>query len=227
MVLARRPPEPSEVVYPDSDGQPMSDNTLQYEWIVLLKENIDSLIEGFVAGDLLWYPVEGNPKIRIGPDVLVAPERPKGYRGSYMQFREGGIAPKVVVEVLSPNNTLAEMLRKTLFYQRYEAHEILIIDPDNEVGWVYVRGDDGTYTEVNPIDGWTSPTLGIRFVRDGSRLVVLRPDGERFISFGELMSRANANAERAEQEAARADSEAARVRRLEDQLRALGIDPEA
>jgi Uma2 family endonuclease len=55
-----------EVVYPESDGQPMADNTQQFRWIVLIKENLDILFaddpQAFVAGDLLWYPIEGNPK---------------------------------------------------------------------------------------------------------------------------------------------------------------------
>jgi hypothetical protein len=32
----------------------------------------------FVAGDLLWYPVEGRPDICRAPDVMVAIGRPKG-----------------------------------------------------------------------------------------------------------------------------------------------------
>ena len=32
-----------EIIYPDSDGQPMADNTLQFRWIVLLKENLDCI----------------------------------------------------------------------------------------------------------------------------------------------------------------------------------------
>ena len=29
------------LIYPDSDGQPMADNTLQFRWIVLIKENLE------------------------------------------------------------------------------------------------------------------------------------------------------------------------------------------
>jgi hypothetical protein len=31
----------------------------------------------FVAGDLLWYPVEGNNRLSTAPDVMVAFGRPK------------------------------------------------------------------------------------------------------------------------------------------------------
>jgi hypothetical protein len=64
-----------QIVYPESDGQPMADNTLQFRWIVTVQGGIDALFKDdsnvFVAGDLLWYPVEGNPKIRTAPDILV------------------------------------------------------------------------------------------------------------------------------------------------------------
>jgi hypothetical protein len=76
----------SEIVYPDSDGKPIADNTLQFRWIVTIKEGLDWVcrdqLDVFVAGDLLWYPVEGKPSICQAPDAMVAFGRPKGDRGS-------------------------------------------------------------------------------------------------------------------------------------------------
>ena len=89
---------PEVIVYPDSDGKPMAENTLQFRWIVTIEGGLESLFardpQVFVAGDLLWYPVEGKPKIRTAPDAMVAFGRPKGRRGSYKQWEEGGIAPR-------------------------------------------------------------------------------------------------------------------------------------
>ena len=31
----------TEIVYPDSDGKPMADNTLQFRWIVTIKEGLE------------------------------------------------------------------------------------------------------------------------------------------------------------------------------------------
>ena len=59
-----------EIVYEDSDGRRIADNTLQFEWIVTLKGGLDALFHAdpdvFVAGDLLWYPVKGQPKVERG-----------------------------------------------------------------------------------------------------------------------------------------------------------------
>ena len=41
-----------------------------------------------MAGDLLWYPVEGQPNICQAPDVMVVWGRPKGERKSYLQWLE-------------------------------------------------------------------------------------------------------------------------------------------
>ena len=80
------------IIYPDSDGQPMADNTVQFRWIMMLYHNLSWLFaenpEVFVAGDLLWYPLEGDNKIRQAPDVMVVFGVNKGDRGSYQQWKE-------------------------------------------------------------------------------------------------------------------------------------------
>ena len=99
------------IVYPDSDGLPMAENTLQYRWIVTIVGGLEHLFaddpDVFVAGDLFWYPVEGHPEIVAAPDAMVAFGRPKGDRMSYMQWEEAGVPPQVVLEVLSPSNRRA------------------------------------------------------------------------------------------------------------------------
>ena len=107
-----------DILYPDSDGQPMADNTKQFNWIVRIKENLELLFASnpnvFVAGDLLWYPVQGNNTLRRAPDAMVAFGRPKGDRGSYKQWKEDNIAPQVVFEILSPGNTPVSYTHLTL-----------------------------------------------------------------------------------------------------------------
>src|SRR5260370_3969499 len=93
------PPKP-EIDYPETDGQPMAENTLQFQWIVTIQGSLDALFPAdrnvFVAGDLFWYPVEGDNTIRTAPDVLAAFGRPKGHRSSYRQWEENHIAPQVI-----------------------------------------------------------------------------------------------------------------------------------
>jgi len=223
-----RPLQPP-VIYPDSDGQPMAENTLQFQWIVTLKENLDLQFRDqpdvFVAGDLLWYPVEGEPTIRQAPDAMAAFGRPKGHRGSYRQWEEGGIAPQVVFEVLSPGNRAGEMKRKFEFYERYGVEEYYVYDPDdNELeGWLR-RGD-----RLHPIDAmqnWVSPRLGIRFELTSTTLNVFQPNGQRFLSFLEFAGQLDDVRQEKEKERQEKDAALLRAERLAAQLRALGINPE-
>ncbi|MFV9505334.1 MAG: Uma2 family endonuclease [Oscillochloridaceae bacterium umkhey_bin13] len=227
--MAIMSPVMHDVVYPDSDGKPMAENTLQFRWIVTIQGGFDALFrdhpEVFVAGDLLWYPVEGRPDIRQASDTLVVFGRPKGYRGSYIQHREAGIAPQVVFEVLSPGNTHREMVRKWGFYDRYGVEEYYVYDPDNGTldGWVR---SNGQFEEITSMEGWVSPRTGVRFGLEGPDLVLTRPDGTRFKSYLELdQERAEAEAARQQAEAARQQAEA-HIAQLEAQLRAAGLTPE-
>lgn len=215
-----------DIVYPESDGQPMADNTRQFEWIVTIKENLDALFpEVFVAGDLLWYPVEGNPKIRQAPDAMVVFGRPKGHRGSYLQWKEENIAPQVVFEILSPGNTYGEMVRKLEFYERYGVEEYYVYDPDhNELnGW---QRQEGRFQTIAEIDDWTSPQLKIRFERTPESLKLYRPDGTLFETFAELLARAEADRQRAETLQQEKDQAEAKLERLAARLRELGEDPD-
>lgn len=213
----------SQVEYPDCDGKRMAENTLQFQWIVTIKEGLDALLRDrpdvFVAGDLLWYPIEGDNKTRTAPDAMVAFGRPKGYRGSYRQWEEGGIAPQVVFEVLSPGNRAGEMRRKLEFYDRFGVEEYYVYDPDRITLAAYRREGDRLVTILQPA-GMVSPRLGVRFELTDGTFALIGPDGRRFLTYLELAEQRDALARSEEQQRLRAE-------RLAEKLRALGIDPDA
>lgn len=218
MVQQLQSDQQSPIVYPDSDGQLMADNTRQFRWIVTIKENLELLFadrdDVFVAGDLLWYPVEGNNLIRQAPDVMVVLGRPKGDRGSYQQWREGNIKPQVVFEILSPGNRLKEMTKEFKFYDRYGVDEYYIYDPDTVdlTGWIRT---DEEFEVVEDMNGWVSPHLTIRFELQPDSLVIYRPDGDRFLTFvelGQLQEQAQQQRKQAEQKLSDAEALLARYR---------------
>ncbi len=222
-------PDKPIVVYPDSDGRPMAENTLQFQWIVTIQGGLDALFRNdpnvFVAGDLLWYPVEGDNTIRTAPDAMVVFGRPKGYRGSYRQWEEGGVAPQVVFEVLSPGNRAGEMTNKFRFYEQYGVEEYYLYDPDDPKLWGWQRVGEGLQSIPN-LGAWTSPRTGIRFDLTGAELHILGPDGKPFATYLELV--AQRDEERSAREAAerQANESAARAERLAARLRDLGADPD-
>jgi len=211
--LVRRKPE---IEYPDSDGQPLSDNTLQFQWIVTLQGGLDALFRDdpdvFVAGDLLWYPSEGDSVTRAAPDVMVVFGRPKGYRGSYQQWEEDDVAPQVVFEVLSPHIRTSEVVGKFQFYDRFDVEEYYVFDPHKSdlTGWIR-RGQ--SLAEIPQADGWTSPRLSVRFDLSSGDLQVFGPDGRPFVTYVEVFEQLERERQRAE--------------RLAAQLRALGVEPNA
>ena len=254
-----RKPEEDEVIYPDSDGKPMADNTLQFSYIASLKYGFDALFlereDVFVAGDLLWYPVKGDNTIRYAPDVLIAFDRPKGYRGSYRQWEENDQPPNVVYEVLSPCNTRPEMKKKRQAYDKYGVDEYYEYDPDRGLlkGWLR-NPASGKLKEISNMDRWQSPLTEVTMHLEGTDLVVTRPDGRIFLDseeiekemqklaaqVDEVTTRAEKEAERAEKEAARAKKEAEKAKKeaeranqadlekqkLIEQLKAAGIEPD-
>ncbi|MGD1908333.1 MAG: Uma2 family endonuclease [Leptolyngbyaceae cyanobacterium] len=211
------------IFYPESDGQPMADNTQQFRWIVILKENLEILFadqpDVFVAGDLLWYPVEGNSRLCQVPDVMVVLGRSKADRGSYQQWKEENLAPQVVFEIVSPSNTSLEMSRKLLFYQRYGVEEYYQYDPElNDL--VGCQRQEGALVEIEQMQDWVSPRLGIRFDCTAETLVVYGPNGERFLTPVELAQQRDQALKAVEAERQRGDRLAAR-------LKELGVDPES
>lgn len=226
------------VFYPETDGKPIAENTQQFKWIEVFKGGLDALLAGnpavFVAADLLWYPAEGTPHRCVAPDVMVVFGRPKGDRGSYLQWREEGIAPQVVVEILSPSNTPEEMEAKLAFYSRYGVQEYFEYNPSAQVFRAWVRENE-TLTPVENAIGWTSPILGVRFERDAEgEILVIRPDGRAFATYVEL-DRQREEADRLrliaeeQREAAEQQRDEAqqRAERLAARLREMSIDPDA
>lgn len=242
----------SEIIYPESDGQPMASNTTHFMWIVTIKENLDWFFaknsDGyppiFVAGDLLWYPVEGRNDISTAPDVMVAIARPRGHRGSYKQWIEGNIPPQVVFEILSPTNTKEEMEKKLLFYDRYGVEEYYLYNYETNQLLVWLR--EGDRLTPRPIlRHWQSPRLGMQFELTDATLKMFHVDGTAFLSYVEIQDllfqerqRANSAIELAETERQRADlerqhaeaerqiaqTERERADRLAAKLKELGVE---
>ncbi|MGA1622002.1 MAG: Uma2 family endonuclease [Synechocystis sp.] len=215
------------IIYPDSDGKPMADNTLQFRWIVLIKENLECVFRDqpdvFVAGDLLWYPQEGHPEIRVAPDAMVVFGRPKGDRGSYRQWQEANIAPQVVFEILSPGNTLKEMAKKLAFYERYGVEEYYIYDPDRIDFTGYQRVGD-RLALIETVEDWVSPRLQIHFVLTPTELKIYDRQGNQFVTLLEVSQQVEQERQRAEQERQRANQAELEIARLRELLQQGGID---
>ena len=213
--------------YPESDGKPMAENTEQYRWIVMIKENLEILfstvLEVFIAADLFWYPVPNTPTTKVppqAPDVMVVFGRPKGKRGTYRQWEEDNLAPQVVFEILSPSNKTSkgkrEMQQKLEFYQTYGVEEYYLYDPETFEFWGWLRQGE-RLAEIATLTNWVSPRLGIRFAWQlGEELEVYNPDGSKFLSSVELAQQAKQ--ERMQKELAQRRTEQERMQKEQERM---------
>jgi hypothetical protein len=81
------------------------------------------------------------------------------------------------------------MIRKLKFYEHYGVDEYYLYDPeDNEL--TGLQRQDRELCEIDGIEDWTSPALGIRFVLTSATLEIYYPDGRRFLTTVELAQQA-------------------------------------
>ncbi|MEG4109582.1 Uma2 family endonuclease, partial [Microcoleus sp. S13_C5] len=102
--------------------------------------------------------------------------------GSYIQYRENNISPQVVFEIRSHNDSHTKMNKKLSFYQPYGVEEYYLYDPQrNELeGWQKIEIN---LEVIEPMEGWISPRLGVRFELGEDGLEIYRPNGEKFLSY--------------------------------------------
>ncbi len=227
MVTQPQSPDKSKIIYPGDNGELMSNNTELFRLIVEIKENLELVFANdpnvFVAGDLLWYPVEGNNKLSQAPDIMVVFGIPKGYRGSYQQWIENDIAPQVVFKIWS-EDSIGLLTKRFQFCDRYGVEEYYFYNPQTlELGgWLRI---EGKFEAIEQMDGWVSPRLGVRFQLSETELQMFGPSGEAFISFVELAGLRQEAQARAEQAEMMLEQERSRSQALESKLREMGINP--
>ncbi|MEM7532247.1 MAG: Uma2 family endonuclease [Chloroflexota bacterium] len=183
------------VIYPESDGQRMAENNEQFFQMSRLEGNFQIMTADepniFVVGDLLWYPVQGKNRKgdSFAPDIMIIIGRPKGYRGSYLQWKENDIAPQIVFEIWSPANNEKHKREKFNFYQKHGVEEYYTYAPDKNLWEGWIRDQD-VLEKIEHMDGWRSPRLGFQFKRDKNNDIdICYPDGRSFwhyIDFNKL-----------------------------------------
>src|SRR5262245_39599872 len=220
-------PATSQIVYPESDGKPMADNSKQLDWILKLVGNLKALFDDqtavYVSGNQNWYPRQHEPELCQAPDVYVVFGRPKGDRDSYKQWEEGDVPMTVVFEVLSPSNGYREMADKMAFYDDYGVEEYYIYDPAGNYFEAFVRRGSALPRVRGQLDGFVSPRLGVRFdLSSGPEMIVRYPDGRPFLAMEELDRVRRQAEQRADDAQKRADDAQKRgIERLLEGLEAL------
>src|SRR4051812_41650847 len=95
---------PRAVYYPDGDGKPMAETPDHRDQMIrliqILQDRYADRPDVYVSGNMMFYWVEGNPKISASPDVFVVFGVPKQRDRRVFKVWEEA-APNVVVELTS------------------------------------------------------------------------------------------------------------------------------
>src|SRR5687768_15023075 len=133
MVAYKRPRE-REVYYPEGDGKPMAETDVHRDLMVYFIEALKRWFERedvYVSGNILLYYEEGNPRLRVSPDTLVAFGLSPGTRRTYKVWEEGK-APDLVIEVTSKGTRNEDRVKKAALYAQLGVREMWLVDPLRE-----------------------------------------------------------------------------------------------
>ena len=212
---------PSLVIYPVSDGEPLAETYDHLYAIIVILEVLRQYLTGqqatVLANQYLYY-AQGLPNLRVAPDVMVIFGVEPGGRDSYKIWEEGEV-PRVVFEITSKGTQKEDQEFKHRLYAQIGVQEYWLFDPKREwlntplMGYQLVNDD---YVLISDL---CSQVLGLQLQIDGKLI--------RFIEIATgrplLMPAELANA--LDQERQRADQEQQRAERLRGQLKALGVEP--
>jgi Uma2 family endonuclease len=174
-----------DIEYPAHPEERLAESQIHFDYITLLVDNLRLLFrdrehEVGIFADLAWYPVAGDSRIWMAPDVMVCfgvPQYRTEGRESYVQHRENGVIPSVVFEIHSNSNTKKEIAEKRDWYEKYGVQEFYWLFTDPAEARVFLREEDELKEQIVGTN-WTSEILGIRFDWSGERLEIYGPNGE-------------------------------------------------
>lgn len=216
-----------EIVYPESDGEPMAESDLHRKEMTYL---IDALTEHFrraddvyVAGNLFLYYKKGDPRAVVAPDLFVVKGVAKRDRKVYKLWEEHR-SPCLVVEVTSDSTRDEDLSEKRTVYEQLGVDEYFLFDPLGDYLDPRLQGHrlvNGRYRPA-PLEkdgSLSSRTAGVTLqVEDNHLRLTETSSGKPLLRYEEHVSRtrqAEARASDLEREVARLQAEIQRLRKTD------------
>jgi len=237
-------PYRTEVIYPESDGEPMAETEIHREQmtdavIYPLKKHLRG--KGYVTGNLLFYYREGDPRASVAPDAFVILGHPDHRRRIYKLWEEKRV-PDVVFELTSESTRDKDLGEKRRLYESLGVQEYFLFDPLGEYLEPPLRGfrlRGGYFAPLEPgtlPDGdWAllSEVLGLQIETSPDGLRFWNPETETYLltpaEEAEARLLAEAQAVEAEARAMEAEGRAveAEARTMEAEDRAMEAEDRA
>jgi Uma2 family endonuclease len=233
-----------EIIYPESDGQPMAESDATRDYLIycvsVLENYFQSRQDVYISGNSFIYYEEGNPKKVISPDVFVVFGVSQGKRPSYKTWESGGIFPQFIMEVTSRTTLRQDEVTKPELYRRLGVREYFQYDPTGDYLELQLKGQclvDGVYQPMASAKNWLgltyihSQTLGLDLClepEENGDVFGLRfydpTTREKLPNYIELVQ---LKQEELFRERQKTEAERQKAERLAEKLRSLGIDPDA
>jgi Uma2 family endonuclease len=231
------------IIYPDSDGQPMTESDATRDYLIYCVEVLRLYFQPrqdvYVSGNLFIYYEEGNPQAVVSPDVFVVFGVKAGKHRSYKVWQENGQLPSFVMEITSISTQKKDEVEKPQLYASLGIQEYFQYDPTADYLKPQLKGSqlvDGVYqplplrVNANGISFIHSQVLGLDLqlqtpnsvIGNSSLPQALRfydpQTGVKLLSLQET-EQARSEAEQARSEAEQARSEAEQARSEAEQAR--------
>ena len=172
-----------------------------------------------LANQFLYY-AKGFPKLRVAPDVMVIFGVEPGGRDSFKTWEEGA-GPSVIFEMTSTSTWKEDQRQKRNLYEQIGVKEYWLFDPRGEWLEQPLMGYRLFEEQYLPITNSCSEVLGLNLEVNGKLIQFTEiSSGRRLLPPDELE-------QALQQERERANREQQRAAKLEAQLKALGIEPDA
>ena len=200
------------LVYPESDGEPMAETPRHQQVMIdcmdILRSHFRRFADVYIAGNMLLYYEEGNPRKSISPDVFMVRGLSKKDLRTYKTWEQPSTLD-FVLEVASPSTYTRDFNEKMEIYAKIlKVKEYYIYDPYHEIDPYFVGfrlvGED--YEEIPFVnERIPSEVLGLELgERDGVLLLYNPGTAERLYPSRERLDEVKSRLEeeaRARQEA--------------------------
>ncbi len=233
--LADLMPDASQI----ESNEPEMESSLHYAQLALLVACLEWLwrdrTDFFIGANLTIYFSKEQLKNRDfrGPDFFLVNQTEKKPRKSWVVWEEAGQYPDVIIELLSDSTAKVDKtLKKELYQTRFRTPEYFWFSPETLELEGY-RLIDRTYQPIehNQAGFLWSQVMGLHLGVYNGQLRYFLENGDLVMTPPEAARQAVEEARQAEESARQATLEAQqaehRAARLAEQLRNLGVEPEA
>lgn len=206
-------------------NEPEMESSLHYAQLALLVACLEWLwqerTDFFIGANLTVYFSREQLKNRDfrGPDFFLVNQTQRRPRKSWVVWEEGGQYPDLIIELLSPATAKTDRsLKKVLYQDRFRTPEYFWFSPETlEFEGYRLVGQHYEAIAPNGAGCRWSEVLGLFLGVQNDTLRYFHPSGELVPTPQEAAATALSQAHNAQ----------ARAERLVEQLKALGVEPQA